>query len=86
MSIIKVAHDSRTKLVAGSIAHAVRQTGRAEVQAIGAGALNQSIKALTYAIEYLAEDGINAICIPSRTMVMINGQARTAIRLIIEPR
>ena len=86
MSIIKVAHDSRTKLVAGSVAHSVRQTGRAEVQAIGAGALNQSIKALTYAIEYLAADGINAICIPSRTMVVINGQERTAIRLMIEPR
>ena len=86
MSIIKVSARSRTASVAGAIAGVVREAGRAEVQAIGAGAVNQSVKAVAIAIGYLAEEDVHLICIPSFAEVMIDDQERTAIRLTVEPR
>ena len=86
MDIIKVASRSRSTSVAGAIAGVVRDNGRAEVQAIGAGAVNQSIKAAAIARGYLALDGIDVIVIPAFAEVSIEGQERTAIRLVIEPR
>ena len=65
MEIIKVAARSRSTAVAGAIAGVVRENGRAEVQAIGAGAVNQAVKAAAIARGYLELDGINVICIPS---------------------
>ncbi len=84
--IIKVSARSRTTAVAGAIAGVVRESRRAEVQAIGAGAVNQAIKACAIARGYLAEDGIDVIVIPSFTEVMIGDQERTALRLVVEPR
>ena len=86
MDIIKVSAESRTSAVAGSIAGVVREHKRAEVQAIGAGAVNQAVKATAIARGYLHEDGIEVICIPEFTSVEIDGKERTAIRLVIEPR
>jgi stage V sporulation protein S len=86
MDIIKVSARSRSTAVAGAIAGVVRESGRAEVQAIGAGAVNQATKAVAIARGYLALDGIDVICIPSFTEVDIEGQERTAIRLLVEPR
>lgn len=86
MDIIKVSARSRSSSVAGAIAGVVRQYGRAEVQAIGASAVNQAIKAIIIALGYLALDGIDVICIPVFTEVAINGQERTAVRLVVEPR
>jgi stage V sporulation protein S len=86
MDIIKVATRSRSTSVAGAIAGVVREHGRAEVQAIGAGAVNQAIKAVTIARGYLTLDGIDVICIPAFTEVLIGEQERTAIRLVVEPR
>lgn len=86
MDIIKVSADSRTAAVAGAIAGVVREHGRAEVQAIGAGAVNQSVKAVAIARGYLQEDGIDVICIPAFTTVDIEGKERTAIRFVVEPR
>jgi stage V sporulation protein S len=86
MDIIKVATRSRSTSVAGAIAGVVRDHGRAEVQAIGAGAVNQAVKAAAIARGYLTLDGIDVICIPSFVEVSINDQERTAIRLTIEPR
>ncbi len=86
MDIIKVATRSRSTSVAGAIAGVVREYGRAEVQAIGAGAVNQAIKGVTIARGYLTLDGIDVICIPVFTEVSIEGQERTAIRLVVEPR
>ena len=86
MDIIKVATRSRSTSVAGAIAGVVREYGRAEVQAIGAGAVNQAIKAVAIARGYLALDGIDVICIPAFTEVLIDGQERTAVRLVVEPR
>ena len=86
MDIIKVATRSRSTSVAGAIAGVVREHGRAEVQAIGAGAVNQAVKGVTIARGYLTLDGIDVICIPLFTEVHIDEHERTAIRLVVEPR
>lgn len=86
MSILKVSSDSRTSAVAGAIAGTVREHQKAEVQAIGAGAVNQAVKAVAIARGFLQEDGIDIICIPEFTTVDISGKERTAIRLVVEPR
>lgn len=84
--VLKVSARSRPSAVAGAIAGVVREVGRAEVQAIGAGATNQAIKAVAIARDYLKETGIDAICIPAFIDVTIENEDRTAIRLVVEPR
>jgi len=84
--VIKVSAQSRSTAVAGAIAGIVREQGRVDVQAIGAGAVNQAMKAAAIARGYLLLDGINAIIIPSFSDVMIEGSERTAVRMSIEPR
>ena len=86
MDIIKVKSNSRTAAVAGAIAGVMREHHHAEVQAIGAGAVNQAVKALVLATGYLAEDGISIICIPEFVDVEIEGKVRTAVNLTVEPR
>ncbi|MGD8555350.1 MAG: stage V sporulation protein S [Anaerolineales bacterium] len=86
MSIIKVSAESRTSAVAGAIAGVIREHRRADVQAIGAGAVNQAVKAVAIARGYLQEDGLDVICMPQFTTVDIDGKERTAIRLVVEPR
>ena len=85
MSMIKVSATSRTAAVAGAIAGVVREHHRAEVQAIGAGAVNQAMKALILATGYLKSDGIYVNCVPEFADVTIDDKVRTAIRLVIEP-
>ena len=86
MNIIKVSATSRTSAVAGAIAGVVREHNHADVQAIGAGAVNQAVKAIAIARGYLQEDGLHIICLPEFTSVTIEGKDRTAIRLVVEPR
>ena len=86
MDLIKVSSSSRTAAVAGAIAGVVRDHHRAEVQAIGAGATNQAIKAVAIARDYLLETGIEAVCLPAFIDITIDNEDRTAIRLVIEPR
>jgi len=86
MDVIKVKANSRTAAVAGAIAGVMREHKHAEVQAIGAGAVNQAVKALILAKGYLAEDGIPIICIPEFVDVDIDGKVRTAVKLTVEPR
>lgn len=86
MDIIKVKTNSRTAAVAGAIAGVFRDNQRAEVQAIGAGAVNQAVKAFILAKGYLAEDGYTVVCIPEFVDVDIEGNVRTAIRLVVEAR
>jgi stage V sporulation protein S len=86
MDTIKVSANSRTSAVAGAIAGVVREHKRAEVQAIGAGAVNQAVKALVLAVGYLREDGINVVCVPEFVDVEIDDKVRTAIKMVIEPR
>lgn len=84
--ILKVSARSRPSAVAGAIAGVVREAGRAEVQAIGAGATNQAVKAVAIARDYLRETGIEAVCLPAFIDITIDNEDRTAIRLVIEPR
>lgn len=86
MNIIKVSATSRTSAVAGAIAGVVREHNHADVQAIGAGAVNQAVKAVAIARGYLQEDGLFIVCLPEFTSVTIDGKERTAIRLVVEPR
>ncbi len=83
MDIIKVSARSRSSSVAGAIAGIVRERHYAEVQSIGAGAGNQSIKAIAIARDYLQEDGITIACMPIFTNVDIEGLERTAVRFIV---
>jgi stage V sporulation protein S len=84
MDIIKVSGSSRTSAVAGAIAGVFREHRRAEVQAIGAGAVNQAVKALVLATGYLAADGLSVIFTPEFVDVEIDDKIRTAIRLVVE--
>ena len=86
MDIIKVSATSRTSAVAGAIAGVVREHKRAEVRAIGAGAVNQAVKALILATGYLKGDGIDVVAIPEFVNVEIEDKIRTAIKLVVEPR
>ena len=86
MDMIKVSANSRTSAVAGAIAGVIREHKRAEVQAIGAGAVNQAVKALVLATSYLKNDGIDVVCVPEFVDVEIEDKVRTAIKLVIEPR
>jgi len=81
-----VAAQSKATAVAGAIAGIVREQGRVEVQAIGAGAVNQAVKAIAIARGFLALEGLNVVCIPGFADVEIDGQGRTAIRFAVEPR
>lgn len=84
--VLKVSTRSRPSAVAGAIAGVIRDSGRAEVQSIGAGATNQAIKAVAIARSYLSEEGIDIMCVPSFIDVSIDDEERTAIRLQIERR
>lgn len=86
MVILKVSSKSPPNSVAGAIAGVIRDNSCVEVQAIGAGAANQAIKAVAIARGYLAPEGVNLICIPAFANVNIDGDDRTAIKFILEPR
>ena len=86
MNIIKVSATSRTAAVAGAIAGVMRELRFCEVQAIGAGAVNQSVKALILASGYLVNDGIDIICMPEFVDVIIDEKVRTAVKFVVTPR
>lgn len=86
MQQLRVSTHSKPNAVAGALAGAIRETGRAELQTIGAGALNQAIKAIAIARGFLAPSGIELVCIPSFVDITVDDQERTAIKLIVEPR
>ncbi|MBI1295056.1 stage V sporulation protein S [bacterium] len=85
MIVIRVASRSLVAGVAGAVAGCVREHRRAEVQAIGAAAINQAIKAITLARQYLIEEGTNLVMIPSFVDVQIHGMTRTAVRISVVP-
>ncbi|MEW6031461.1 MAG: stage V sporulation protein S [Bacillota bacterium] len=86
MEVLKVSSKSKPNSVAGALAGVLREKGAAEIQAIGAGALNQAVKAVAIARGFVAPSGLDVICIPAFTDVEINGEKRTAIKLTVEPR
>lgn len=86
MEIIKVSSKSSPNSVAGALAGVLRERGNAKLMAIGAGAINQGVKAVAIARGFVAPSGMDLICIPAFTDIEINGEERTAIKLIVEPR
>ncbi|MBQ6569589.1 MAG: stage V sporulation protein S [Clostridia bacterium] len=86
MEKLKVSSKSSPTSVAGAIAGIIRDCGYVEMQAVGASAANQSIKAIAIARGYLAPSGIDLVCTPSFANVEIDGEKRTAIKLLVEPK
>ena len=86
MEILKVSAKSNPNSVAGALAGVLREKGGAEIQAIVAGALNQAIKSIAIARGFVAPGGIDLVCVPAFTDIEIEGEERTAIKLIVEPR
>ena len=86
MEVLKVSSKSNPNSCAGALAGVLRQSGAVEVQVVGAGALNQAIKAVAIARGFVADSGLDLICVPSFADIEIDGESRTAIRLLIEDR
>ena len=86
MEVLKVSSKSNPNSVAGALAGVLREKGNAEIQAIGAGDLNQAVKSIAIARGFVAPSGLDLICVPAFTDIEIDGEQKTAIKLIIEPR
>lgn len=84
VEILKVSARSRSTAVAGAIAGVIREGNVPDVQAIGAGAVNQAVKACAIARTYLQEDGIEVYCIPAFVEIEIEGQERTAVKITVD--
>lgn len=84
MEILKVSSKSKPSSVAGALANAFRNKAVVEIQAIGAGALNQAIKAVAIARGYVAPTGKDLVLIPAFSDILIEGEERTAIKLIVK--
>ena len=82
----RVSNKSRSTSVAGALAGMVRESGRAEVQAIGAGAVNQATKAIAIARGYLTLNGFDVVCTRLFTEIDINGIEGAALKMVVEPR
>lgn len=83
---LKVSSKSNPNSVAGALVGAIRENGKAEMQAVGAGALNQAVKAVAIARGFVAPSGVDLICTPSFTDIVIAGEERTAMILLVEKR
>ena len=86
MEMLKVSSKSNPNSVAGAIANIFRERGNVEIQAVGAGALNQAIKAVAIARGFVAPSGVDLVCIPAFAEVEVEGEDRTGIKLIVESR
>ena len=84
MEILKVSTKSNPSKVAGAIANIYRESGRVEIQTVGAGSLNQAIKAIAICRGFVAPSGDNLVVIPAFNDITINGEQKTAIKLIVE--
>ncbi len=86
MDVLRISTKSNPNSVAGAIAGLIKEKGKAEMQAIGAGALNQAVKAIAIARGFVAPSGVDLVCIPAFTEIKIEDDERTGIKLFIEPR
>jgi len=87
MDVLRVAAKSSPNSVAGALAGAIKENGgSAELQAIGAGAVNQAVKAVAIARGFVAPSGVDLVCIPAFEDLEIGGEERTAIKLIVKSR
>lgn len=86
VEVLKVSSRSNPNSVAGAVAGVVRSAGTVEVQVVGAGALNQAVKALAIARGFVEASGIDLVCVPVFAEIEIDGEQRTAIRLCVADR
>jgi stage V sporulation protein S len=86
VEVLKVSSKSNPNAVAGALAGVIRHSGAVEVQVVGAGALNQAVKAVAIARGFVAPSGIDLVCVPTFADIEIDGEGRTAIRLLVESR
>lgn len=86
MEVLKVSTKSNPNSVAGALAAILKEKSLVEIQAIGAGAINQAVKAVAIARGFIAPSGKDIVCIPAFTDIQIDGEERTAIKLIVQPR
>ncbi len=86
MEMLRISTKSNPNSIAGAIAGLIKERGRAEMQAIGAGALNQAVKAVAIARGFVAPTGIDLVCVPAFAEVKVEGEDRTGIKLVIESR
>ncbi len=86
MDMLRISAKSSPNSVAGAIAGLIREKGKAEMQAIGAGAINQAIKAVAIARGFVAPTGVELVCVPAFAEVVIDEQDKTGIKFIVEPR
>jgi stage V sporulation protein S len=84
VEVLRVSHTSRPSAVAGAIAGVLRERGQVEIQAVGAGAINQAVKAIAVARSYLVEDGINLGVVPYFVDLILGGEERTGLRFLVE--
>lgn len=86
MEVLKVSAKSQPKSVAGALAAVLRENSIAEIQAVGAGAINQAVKAIAITRGFVAPNGIDLVVVPAFAEIVIDGDTRTAIKFIVEPR
>lgn len=86
MQVLRVSAKSQPKSVAGALAAVLRDDVAAEVQAVGAGAVNQAVKAIAITRGFIAPNGIDLVVVPAFSEITIEGEQRTAIKFIVEPR
>jgi len=86
MEVLKVSAHSQPKSVAGALAAVLRDRATAEIQAVGAGAVNQAVKAIAITRGFVAPNGIDLVVVPAFSEIQIDGEDRTAIKFIVEPR
>ncbi|MBE6062213.1 MAG: stage V sporulation protein S [Clostridium butyricum] len=86
MEVLKVSTKSNPNSVAGALAAIIKEKNVAEIQAVGAGAINQAVKAIAIARGFVAPTGKDIVCVPAFTDIEIDGEERTAIKLIVQPR
>ena len=86
MEVLKVSTKSNPNSVAGALAAIIKEKNIAEIQAVGAGAINQAVKAIAIARGFVAPSGKDIVCVPAFTDIEIEGEERTAIKLIVQPR
>ena len=86
MEVLKVSTKSNPNSVAGALAAIIKEKNIVEIQAVGAGAINQAIKAIAIARGFVAPSGRDIVCVPAFTDIEIDGEERTAIKLIVQPR
>src|SRR5439155_25032817 len=84
VEVLKVSATSKPVAVAGAIAGVIRSKGRAEVQAVGAGAINQAVKAIAICRGYVAAGGLDLVCIPAFIDISIDGEGRSGGRVRVE--